>query len=63
MELFRRLDRAMERNAPVSYGIVMLAAIASGGLVKLGWLSGPVGLAANIALFGYAALGLVRGRS
>lgn len=62
MELFRRFDRAMERNSPVSYGIVMLAAVASAGLVKLGWLSGPVGLAANIALFGYAALGLVRVR-
>ena len=52
----------MERNAPVSYGIVMLAAVASAGLVKLGWVSGPVGLAANIALFGYAALGLARVR-
>lgn len=63
MKLLRKFDSTMERYAPISYLFVMLVAIACAGLVKLGWLSGPLGMAANIALFGYAAFGIFRSRS
>lgn len=49
----------MARNAPISYFVVLLVAVACGGLVKFGWLNGPVDMAANIALFGYSEYGFL----
>ncbi|KGC24738.1 putative membrane protein [Burkholderia gladioli] len=59
MKILRRFDRTIERYEPASYGVLLLAAVVCAGFVRFGWVGAPVGLAASLALFGYAVYGFL----